>query len=71
MIADIVLAANQDIEDDLATSTMRVLPRLMYRLLVTLTQDRKMTYVSFSRRLPTHLTRVLFLSIVSTLGSHL
>lgn len=33
----------QDIENDLAYSTNRVLARIMTRLLVTLTQDRKIT----------------------------
>lgn len=37
-----------DVEDDLINSTMVVLPRLMQRLLVTLTQDRKISYVFFS-----------------------
>ncbi len=37
----------QDIEEDLLNSTMIVLPRLMQRLLITLTQDRKTKYVQF------------------------
>ena len=35
----------QDIEDDLTRSTSIVLPRVMHRLLYTLTQDRKLSYV--------------------------
>jgi hypothetical protein len=34
---------SQDIENDLAYSTNRVLSRIMTRLLVTLTQDRKLS----------------------------
>ncbi|EJD06674.1 uncharacterized protein FOMMEDRAFT_144617 [Fomitiporia mediterranea MF3/22] len=36
-----------DIEEDLVNSTMIVIPRLMQRLLVTLTQDRKISVVNW------------------------
>ena len=41
-----VHAVRQDIEDDLARGTALYIPRVMQRLLYTLTQDRKMTCVT-------------------------
>lgn len=38
---------SQDIERDLIDETSDVLPRIMHRLLYTLSHDRKVSYVSF------------------------
>ena len=50
----------QDIEDDLARGTALYLPRIMHRLLYTLTQDRKISYVHcYSYPVPlNHLQRI-------------
>ena len=51
-VGNAYVAVIKDVEEDLVNSTMIVIPRLMQRLLITLTQDRKISYVYFSLIFP-------------------
>jgi hypothetical protein len=56
---------SQDIESDLIHATSDVLPRIMHRLLYTLSYDRKVSYVFFS---PSHFYASITVILALTIG---
>ena len=56
---------SQDIERDLIYATSDVLPRIMHRLLYTLSYDRKVSYVFFS---PSHSHPSMTVILALTIG---
>jgi hypothetical protein len=65
MFMALIHPISQDIESDLIHATSDVLPRIMHRLLYTLSYDRKVSYVFF---FPSHFHSSITVILALTIG---